>query len=83
MIFMQLLISLCVFLFVFFIIECYDNRPWTQARKSGELKIDENGLIVIIGKTIYTTFGYFSNSSKQTAKDKIERIIKKESGKNQ
>ncbi len=83
MIFMKLLISLYIFLLIFFVIEDYDNRPWTQARKRGEIRFDENGIVMKIGKTIYTAVGYFSNSSKLTAKDKIERIIKKESGKNQ
>lgn len=79
----KLQLSFGIFLLIIYILEEYDEKAWTKKTKRGELKIDENGLIVKIGKTIYTAFGYFSNSSKQTAKDKIERIIKKEGGKNQ
>lgn len=80
---MKFIISLYIFLIIFFIIECYDRQPWTLERKSGEIKIDENDLIVKVGKTIYTAVGYFSKSSKMTAKEKLERIIKKEINKKQ
>lgn len=80
---MKVILSLHIFLIIFFVLECYDKQPWTRARKSGEIKIDENDFIVKIGKTIYTAVGYFSKSAKQTAKEKLERIIKKEINKKQ
>lgn len=81
------IVILALILFISYIvivfIESYDGRVWTKQTKSGELKIDESSIIMKIGKTIYTTVGYFSKSSKQTAKEKLERIIKKEINKNQ
>lgn len=81
------IVILALILFISYIvivfIESYDGQVWTKQTKSGELKIDESSIIMKIGKTIYTTVGYFSKSSKQTAKEKLERIIKKEINKNQ
>lgn len=35
-------------------------------------------LVLPIAKTVYTVIGHFSKTSKMTAKDKVERLIKKE-----
>lgn len=43
---MKFIISLYIFLIIFFITECYDRQPWTLERKSGEIKIDEIVLTV-------------------------------------
>ena len=80
---MKLQLSFAIFLRIILIREEYDEKAWTKKTKGGEIRFDENGIVMKIGKTIYTAVGYFSKSSKLTAKDKIERIIKKESGKNQ
>ncbi len=80
---MKLQLSFAIFLLIILILEEYDEKVWTKKTKSGEIRFDENGIVMKIGKTIYTTVGYFSQSSKQTAKEKLERIIKKEANKNQ
>ena len=78
---MKVQLSFAIFLLIILILEEYDEKAWTKKTKGGEIRFDENGIVMKIGKTIYTAVGYFSNSSKLTAKDKIERIIKKESDK--
>ena len=80
---MKLQLSFAIFLLIILILEEYDEKAWTKKTRGGEIRFDENGIVMKIGKTIYTAVGYFSKTSKLTAKDKIERIIKKESGKNQ
>ena len=81
------IVILALILFISYIVivfmESYDGQAWTKQTKSGEIRFDENGIVVKIGKTIYTAVGYFGKSSKLTAKEKIERIIKKEANKNQ
>jgi len=49
--------------------------------KRGEIdkQLFENmTLIIPVAKTVYTVIGHFSKTSKCTAKDKVERLIKKE-----
>ena len=79
----KLQLSFAIFLLIIYLLEAYDEKAWTQKTKRGEIRFDENGIVMKIGKTIYTAVGYFGKSSKLTAKEKIERIIKKEANKNQ
>ena len=48
-------------------------------RSEIDKKVLENmTLIIPVAKTVYTVVGHFSKTSKTTAKDKVERLIKKE-----
>jgi len=57
----KLQLSFAIFLLIILILEEYDEKAWTKKTKGGEIRFDENGIVMKIGKTIYTAVGYFSN----------------------
>ena len=69
---------------IVFILVLYLARFIRPCYKSGEIEVETLAnmtLIIPIAKTVYKVVGHYSKTSKTTAKDKISRVIKKDTKK--
>ena len=53
-------------------------KPYYKLGKITPETLANMTLVIPVAKTVYTVIGHFSKTSKLTAKDKVERLIKKE-----
>ncbi len=69
--------SLIAMVLLISVIRLFNNSPCKRGEVDKQL-FENMTLIIPVAKTVYTVIGNFSKTSKCTAKDKVERLIKKE-----